>query len=91
MLRCCTIMGKLLFCLLLKFLRWTNLQRPNSVPTDVSVFKGVPHGYRRFGDRLTASKAWDKVMHEGIRWALDRPSMPQEQKVHVYYDSATAE
>jgi len=59
------------------------------VPTSVSVFKGLPHGYRRFGDKLTASRAWDKVMHEGIRWALGRPSLPTEQRIHVYSDSPT--
>ena len=45
------------------------------VPTDVTVFRGVPHGFRRFGDKLaTASKAWDDVTANGIRWCLSNPS-----------------
>ncbi|RSM06608.1 hypothetical protein CDV31_009037 [Fusarium ambrosium] len=43
------------------------------VPTDVHVFKGLPHGFRRFGEQLTESERWDKVMEEGIRWALSKP------------------
>lgn len=44
-----------------------------SVPTDVHVFKGLPHGFRRYGEQLTESKRWDKVMEDGIRWALSNP------------------
>ncbi|KAJ4244177.1 hypothetical protein NW762_014558 [Fusarium torreyae] len=43
------------------------------VPTDIHVFKGLPHGFRRFGDQLTESKRWDSVMEDGIRWALSKP------------------
>ncbi|SPJ85045.1 related to lipase/esterase [Fusarium torulosum] len=43
------------------------------VPTDVHVFKGLPHGFRRFGDQLTESKRWDAVMENGIKWALSNP------------------
>ncbi|CEF79779.1 hypothetical protein SNK03_007619 [Fusarium graminearum] len=43
------------------------------VPTDIHVFKGLPHGFRRYGDQLTESKRWDKVMEEGITWALSNP------------------
>lgn len=64
------------------------LSKIHRVPTDVSIFKGVPHGYRRFGDKLTACQAWDKVMHDGIRWALSRPSLPGSQIYHIYEDSA---
>lgn len=39
---------------------------------------------------LTASKAWDEVMHDGIRWALSRPSVPEKQTYHVYEDSVKA-
>lgn len=46
----------------------------NGVPTDVSLFKGVPHGFRRFGDRLSESKHWDDVIVNGIRWALSEPA-----------------
>lgn len=44
------------------------------VPTDINLFQGVPHGFRRFGDSLSASARWDKVMEDGIRWALSKPS-----------------
>jgi hypothetical protein len=43
------------------------------VPTDVHVFDGLPHGFRRFGDQLTESKRWDSVMENGIKWALSKP------------------
>jgi hypothetical protein len=45
----------------------------NSVPTDVHVFKGLPHGFRRYGDELSESERWDRVMEEGITWALSNP------------------
>lgn len=44
------------------------------VPTDINVFKGVPHGFRRFGDALSASKRWDNVIDEGIKWVLSNPA-----------------
>ncbi|CAI4212644.1 unnamed protein product [Parascedosporium putredinis] len=44
------------------------------VPTDISVFKGVPHGFRRHGSKLSASARWDKVMEEGIKWAIAKPT-----------------
>ncbi|OBS25964.1 hypothetical protein FPOA_06496 [Fusarium poae] len=43
------------------------------VPTDVHVFKGLPHGFRRYGDKLSESERWDRVMEEGITWALSNP------------------
>ncbi|KAJ5690698.1 hypothetical protein N7462_005090 [Penicillium macrosclerotiorum] len=46
----------------------------NGVPTNVHVFRGVPHGFRRYGDKLSASKKWDQVMSDGISWALSNPS-----------------
>ncbi|KAJ5811450.1 hypothetical protein N7474_007751 [Penicillium riverlandense] len=45
----------------------------NGVPTNVNVFRGVPHGFRRYGDKLSASKHWDDVMSEGITWSLSNP------------------
>lgn len=44
------------------------------VPTEVNVFPGVPHGFRRYGDKLSASKRWDEVMSGGITWALSNPA-----------------
>ncbi|GLI74197.1 hypothetical protein PoHVEF18_002431 [Penicillium ochrochloron] len=47
----------------------------NGVPTDVNVFPGVPHGFRRHGDKLASSKKWDEVMSGGITWALSNPAV----------------
>ncbi|CZS79760.1 unnamed protein product [Fusarium graminearum] len=44
------------------------------VPTDIHLFKGLPHGFRRFGDQLSESKRWDKTMENGIKWALSNPA-----------------
>ncbi len=44
------------------------------VPTDVNLFLGVPHGFRRFGDKLEKEcKRWDRVVVQGILWALSAP------------------
>ncbi|KAE8379146.1 Alpha/Beta hydrolase protein [Aspergillus bertholletiae] len=45
----------------------------NRVPTDVHVFRGLPHGFRRYGNQLSASKKWDEVMAQGIQHALSGP------------------
>ena len=50
----------------------------SSVPTDITVFKGVPHGFRRFGEKLSESKRWDKTMEDGIRWILSNPTGPSK-------------
>ncbi|KAK3700471.1 hypothetical protein LTR37_015975 [Vermiconidia calcicola] len=63
---------------------YAKLLQENGVPTNISLFEGVPHGFRRFGDRLSASKAWDKVMHEGIKWALSKPAPSADLDIHVY-------
>lgn len=42
------------------------------VPTDTYVFPGVPHGFRSVGD-LVSNEAWDRVMSDGIAWALSNP------------------
>ncbi|KXS96065.1 hypothetical protein AC578_6369 [Pseudocercospora eumusae] len=56
----------------------------NGVPTNVHVFRGVPHGFRRFGDKLSASAHWDKIMFEGIKWALSRPSATGKLDIEVH-------
>ncbi|OQU96052.1 hypothetical protein CLAIMM_02189 [Cladophialophora immunda] len=43
--------------------------KKNGVPTQVYVFPGLPHGFRRF-DTLKASARWDEVIVEGIQWCL---------------------
>ncbi|KAF3384269.1 hypothetical protein F1880_002990 [Penicillium rolfsii] len=47
----------------------------NGVPTNINVFPGEPHGFRRHGDKLTSSKRWDEVMSSGITWALSNPAV----------------
>jgi hypothetical protein len=44
------------------------------VPTDVHVFKGLPNGFRMMGNKLSASAEWDKVLLNGIQWALSKPN-----------------
>lgn len=44
------------------------------VPTTTHVFKGLPHGFRRFKDVLSEAKRWDQVVDNGIKWALERPT-----------------
>ncbi|KAF5017611.1 hypothetical protein F66182_10437 [Fusarium sp. NRRL 66182] len=51
------------------------------VPTDIHVFKGLPHGFRRFGKQLSETKRWDRVMEDGIRWAISNPE--PSWKFHV--------
>jgi len=48
------------------------------VPTDVSLFSGVPHGFRRFGDKLSECKRWDQVVEGGILWVLAEPEATGE-------------
>ncbi len=43
------------------------------VPTDVNLFNGVPHGFRRYGDQLSECERWDRVVERGIEWALGGP------------------
>lgn len=54
-------------------LLYAKLLTEANVPTDVRLFKGVPHGHRRFGDALKASKHWDDCIEEGIAWVLSKP------------------
>jgi len=57
----------------------------NGIPTKTHLFKGVPHGYRRFGDMLaSASKHWDTVLADGIKWALSSPAAESKPKVVVH-------
>ncbi|KAF1833228.1 hypothetical protein BDW02DRAFT_570217 [Decorospora gaudefroyi] len=44
-----------------------------NVPTEIRLFKGVPHGHRRFGTALKASEHWDQCVDEGILWVLSKP------------------
>lgn len=50
--------------------KWLTRHR---VPTDVNLFIGLPHGFRSYEEKLSASGRWDKVVENGIRWALSDP------------------
>lgn len=55
------------------------------VPTDVHVYKGLPHGFRRFGAQLSAaSAAWDDTITGGIRWILDEPKANEKINIQVH-------
>ncbi|KAF1933580.1 alpha/beta-hydrolase [Didymella exigua CBS 183.55] len=54
-----------------------------NVPTEVRLFKGVPHGHRRFGKALKASDHWDECIDEGILWALSKPQATGKFVVNV--------
>ncbi|KAF1974478.1 alpha/beta hydrolase fold-3 domain-containing protein [Bimuria novae-zelandiae CBS 107.79] len=54
-------------------LLYAKLLAEANVPTEVRLFKGVPHGFRRFGPALKASAQWDKAVEDGIAWAQRRP------------------
>lgn len=54
-----------------------------NVPTDIMLFKGVPHGHRRFGKALKASDHWDECVDKGILWALSKPQATGKFMVNV--------
>lgn len=54
-------------------LLYAKLLSEANVPTEIRLFKGVPHGHRRFGKALKASEHWDQCVDEGILWALSKP------------------
>jgi acetyl esterase/lipase len=54
-----------------------------NVPTSTTLFKGVPHGHRRFGKALKASEHWDQCVNEGILWALSKPKATGKFDVRV--------
>ncbi|KAF2994582.1 hypothetical protein E8E13_001508 [Curvularia kusanoi] len=53
------------------------------VPTEIRLFKGVPHGHRRFGKALKASDHWDQCIDEGILWALSKPQATGKFEIKV--------
>jgi len=54
-------------------LLYAKLLSEANVPTETTLFKGVPHGHRRFGKALKASEHWDNCVDEGILWVLSKP------------------
>ncbi|CBY00816.1 hypothetical protein IAQ61_011726 [Plenodomus lingam] len=54
-------------------LLYAKLLSEANVPTETRLFRGVPHGHRRFGKELKASEHWDQCVEEGILWVLSKP------------------
>ncbi|KAK7927519.1 hypothetical protein PG985_004517 [Apiospora marii] len=54
-------------------LLYAKLLTEADVPTNIHVFKGLPHGFHSVGSKLKATAHWATVMHGGIRWALEQP------------------
>ncbi|KAL3448307.1 Alpha/Beta hydrolase protein [Aspergillus insuetus] len=64
-------------------LLFAKLLSENGVPTKTNVFRGVPHGFRRYGDALSVSKKWDETVVEGILFALGDPQ-PGPFEIHAF-------
>ncbi|EAW10004.1 alpha/beta hydrolase [Aspergillus clavatus NRRL 1] len=52
---------------------YAELLAENGVPTNVHVFPGLPHDFRRY-DALSECQRWDAVMANGVKWALSNPA-----------------
>ncbi|KAF4815065.1 AB hydrolase superfamily protein [Colletotrichum siamense] len=63
-------------------LLYAKLLTESGVPTETHIFRGVPHGFRRFGDKLSESKHWDNVTDYGIKWALTKPTASGHFVIH---------
>lgn len=55
-----------------------------SVPTNIHVFKGLPHGFHSVGNKLKATDHWATVMYGGIKWALEQPQASGKFDVTVW-------
>ncbi|KAJ4319969.1 hypothetical protein N0V94_003639 [Neodidymelliopsis sp. IMI 364377] len=64
-------------------LLYAKLLSEENVPTEITLFKGVPHGHRRFGKALKASDHWDECVDQGILWALSKPQATGKFDVKV--------
>ncbi|KAF2128693.1 alpha/beta-hydrolase [Dothidotthia symphoricarpi CBS 119687] len=64
-------------------LLYAKLLAETNVPTEITVFKGVPHGHRRYGKALKASDHWDECVDEGISWVLSKPASTGKFTVKV--------
>lgn len=61
------------------------LAEKGGVPTNVHLYRGVPHGFRRYGpDKLSVSRDWDATMEDGIAWALKKPTATNKFDVIVH-------
>ena len=48
------------------------------MPTNVTLFPGVPHRFRRFRGTLKEYVRCDKVQEGGIKWILSKPATTGE-------------
>lgn len=64
-------------------LLYAKLLAEAGVPTETRLFKGAPHGFRRFGPALKASAQWDKCVEDGIAWSLKRPAATGKFDIEV--------
>ncbi|KAK8127976.1 carboxylesterase NlhH [Apiospora sp. TS-2023a] len=65
-------------------LLYAKLLTEADVPTNIHVFKGLPHGFHSVGDKLKPSAHWATVMHGGIKWALEQPQASDKFDVTVW-------
>lgn len=61
------------FAIFFKIWEYSKTKSSISIPTNVHVFPGVPHSFRRY-KQLSDNKRWDEVMSDGIAWALSNPA-----------------
>ncbi|CAK7267598.1 hypothetical protein SEPCBS119000_002632 [Sporothrix epigloea] len=55
------------------------------VPTDVHLYRGVPHGFHEFGvDKLSVVRDWNATMINGITWALSKPAASNKLDIQVH-------
>ncbi|KAF2731114.1 alpha/beta-hydrolase [Polyplosphaeria fusca] len=52
-------------------LLYAKMLAENGVPVKVNLFKGVPHGFTRFGGKLRAVRDWEGVVEGGLGWILE--------------------
>lgn len=64
-------------------LLYAKLLSEAKVPTITRLFKGVPHGHRRFGKALKASDDWDQTIFDGINFVLSNPTATGKFEVNV--------
>ncbi|KEY74439.1 hypothetical protein S7711_04477 [Stachybotrys chartarum IBT 7711] len=55
-------------------LEYGKLLAEAGVPTEVHMFRGMPHFFRGFGDKISQSKRWDAVIEHGVKWPLTAPN-----------------
>lgn len=64
-------------------LLYAKLLSEAGVPTNISVFKGVPHAHAAYMRGMKASGDWDEVLQQGILWTLSKPKATGTFEVKV--------